>query len=249
MQELVRKLNELNESFDIMYENRPLTNIYCRIFNADFNHGGRYYKADILQMSNSETPRIDIKIDGESVVEVDFNNLHIRLAAAEHGLLDKLPDDPYAIDGGREFDRKIVKMAVNIMLNAKKRKSAILALAGSVDFDGSMFENAADVVAFVEKRLSFMKEVFFQPDSYGLYLQSLDSRIASLVIKSFVDIGEAILPVHDSFVVRKDMMAYLVVAMQDAFRAVTSVDCSVPLTAKSRLWQGDDAYIQIEKFR
>ena len=48
---IVEKLNKINELHDIRDgEGTVMTNIYSRIFNKDFEHGGRYFHSDALKI-------------------------------------------------------------------------------------------------------------------------------------------------------------------------------------------------------
>lgn len=67
MRQLVVDLNKLNESVPILTGDGPrLSNIYSRIFNESFNYGGRFYRADVLQLHSKDgNQRLDITIDGQ----------------------------------------------------------------------------------------------------------------------------------------------------------------------------------------
>src|SRR3954469_5945751 len=70
---------------------------------------------------------LESMIDGVShpMMEIDYSALHITMAYAEAGAM--VPTgDLYEIEG---FDRQAVKGAVNVLFNAKSRKSAVLAIA------------------------------------------------------------------------------------------------------------------------
>jgi hypothetical protein len=99
MRQLVVDLNKLNESVPILTgDGQRLSNIYSRIFNESFNYGGRFYRADVLQLHSKDgNQRLDITIDGQPVVEVDFQNLHFRIAAViDGGFIEDVPIDMYA---------------------------------------------------------------------------------------------------------------------------------------------------------
>ena len=52
-------------------------------------------------------------------------------------------------------------------------------------------------------------------------LQKTDSDIAALVLKGLVGLSEGFVPIHDSFVVREDVLEQLIEIMQDAFKQIT----------------------------
>lgn len=75
MEGTVRQLNKINEQAVVRDENRQImTSFYCRIFNENFSYGGRFYKADILQLKNKKTKsRLGVTINDSPVIEVDYS--------------------------------------------------------------------------------------------------------------------------------------------------------------------------------
>lgn len=229
IEDFVRNLNELNESHDILDKNGyRLSNLYCRIFNTDLTHGGRYYRADILNIDNSDNYRLDITMDGESVVEVDYSGLHIHIAAAENGTLEHLPDDPYSLVGV-EGDRKVVKLATNIMLNCRSKRSAVAAINRELERVKSSYTSGVKLYEDIHSAFSFVGDVFGRQDSYGLYLQSQDSKLATKVMEPFLEMNMPILPVHDSFITKQRMVEVLCWKMGEAFRETFGTECWVPV--------------------
>ena len=109
-----------------------------RIFNGSFERGGRFYchGASFQNMPAGNRRDLQCMIDGvlHPMVEIDYSTLHITMAYAEAGA--KVPrGDLYAIAG---FDRRLVKIAVNIMFNAANRRSAILAIAKALHDDATL---------------------------------------------------------------------------------------------------------------
>ena len=152
-------------------------------------------------------------IDGilHPMVEIDYSTLHITMAYTEAGA--KVPaGDLYAIPG---FDRRLVKIAVNIMFNAENRRSAILAIAKAVHDDEALQEASglcrrqhifgyqrfsAGVVTAIEHRHHKIRK-FFNSDC-GARFQRLDSDMAMQIMTEMIEItGRCPLPVHDSFLV------------------------------------------------
>lgn len=239
--ELVQNLNKINEACIIRVgDAKPLTNFYCRIFNTDMDHGGRFYKSDVLRIKNKKTStRLEITIDGEEIVEVDYNSLHFRICAAKEGIdtfslpkdvyMDILPDDEKT-----DMNRLIVKLAVNIMFNAKDKKSAQKAIQEEVnkykDDPDMTFTKGAYVHFLIMEAFPKFSKYFCRDDSYGLRLQNDDSWLAHKVLKYFVDQGKPCLPVHDSFIVKRSDIDLLTKAMGDSFREQFDVEDWVPVT-------------------
>ena len=140
MHELVIHLNERNEQSVVRDKNGLLlTNIYCRVFNELWTQGGRYYRGDVLSIKNRGTDdRLRITIDGGSVCEVDYSNLHFRIVAAQFKAMpeESIPQDVYSDvleDSDNSVDRGIIKESINIMFNCGSRKQAISAINGSLN--------------------------------------------------------------------------------------------------------------------
>lgn len=255
MKDLVLRLNKLNEQSTILTgDGYRLSNIYSRIFNETFSQGGRFYRADILQLHTKDgNQRLDITIDGKPVVEIDFQNLHFRIAAVIEGMdMHDIPMDMYADileDVTNKIDRRIVKLAVNIMFNCKSVESAKRAIQGEInslsaeDKEKYTLGNAKSVMALIEMNYSDFSEMFCNEDSFGRVLQNLDSHLAADVLEVFVQKGIPILCVHDSFVVAKENLEMLAVTMADKFRERFKTDCSVPMSIK---WKDSDMNV-VEK--
>ena len=120
--------------------------------------------------------------------------------------------DLYAIEG---FDRRLVKIAVNIMFNAESRRSAILATAKALHDDPTLCaasglrahqmwwtyqtfsKNLLEAIEHRHRRI----EDYFNSDC-GARFQRLDSDMAIEVMTLMIRrTGRCPLPVHDSFLV------------------------------------------------
>lgn len=242
MEEVVRKLNHMNESFDIRTgDGRVMTNFYCRIFNESFAYGGRFYKADVLAIKNKDTDaRLDIEIDGEPVCEIDFCNLHFRIASALEDMdVDELPLDVYSgilEDETNTVDRRIVKLSVNIMFNCFKEERAEEAIRKELNTmtpeeKGKYTLGGAKAVILLiyDAYPQFIKK-FCSSDSYGRVLQNADSHLANDIIEVMIDKNIPCLPVHDSFIVPMKHADLLSSVMGGCFRKRFGVDYPVPIT-------------------
>ena len=139
MREEVAVVNEGLSRLDLrQFGKRVEIPIGRRIFNGSFERGGRFYchGASFQNMRARHRRDLECMIDGvlHPMVEIDYSTLHITMAYTEAGA--KVPrGDLYAIDG---FDRRVVKIAANIMFNAENRRSAILAIAKALHDDATL---------------------------------------------------------------------------------------------------------------
>jgi hypothetical protein len=117
MREQVRILNDNLAQLDLRYHGRKVDiPIGRRIFNESFDRGGRFYchGTSFQNMPAGRRREHELVIDGTAhpMLEIDYSNLHIRMAYSEAG--ERIPlGDQYAIHG---FDRALVKVAVNTLL-------------------------------------------------------------------------------------------------------------------------------------
>ena len=216
MREQVAVVNESLSRLDLrQFGKRIAIPVGRRIFNGSFERGGRFYchGASFQNMRARNRRDLECMIGGvlHPMVEIDYSTLHITMAYAEAGA--KVPrGDLYAIEG---FDRRLIKIAVNIMFNAQNRRSAILAIAKALHDDAAMCA-ASGVDAhqmwwtyqtFTKNLLEAIEhkhrqiEDFFNSDC-GARFQRLDSDMAMEVMTRMIQrTGRCPLPIHDSFLV------------------------------------------------
>ncbi len=228
MRKVVQALNEVNASYTFIdSDGRLLDNSQIvRIFNGSFASGGRFYRHDILTLSNSILDdngqkvrlepcktRLGVTIDGEDVAEVDFVCLHPTLLYDLCRLERPWLNDLYSYLGAvAENERNALKVAVNVLLNARSKRSAICAIDNDLPKHGLKW-NGADVVRGIEEKLLDVKSRFCNNVSTGLWLQNVESEIMSRVVSNFVAANAPLLPVHDSAIVREKDVDTLVQSM------------------------------------
>lgn len=258
MSKVVRDLNVLNESHIIRDRNGDImTNIYCRIFNETFDHGGRFYRADVLGLQHKVGDlygRWHITIDDSNVCEIDYGNLHFLIASELNGIdRDNLPTDVYSgmiPDENNSVDRGVVKLAVNVMLNSKDYKGARGAVQRHInklskeDKEQYTLGNGSDVLDMVFSAYPQFSDILCKSESYGLVLQNHDSNLASDVVEVFIEKGYPILIVHDSFITKVEHMNLLCDTMGDCYRKRFNSTLPVPVGAA---WKELDGTIMQRK--
>lgn len=239
---VVKKINILNDICTVRdKQGNVLNNFYCRVFNNDFGHGGRFYRADVLRVPHSEgrLGRYDITINGNPVVEIDYGNLHFRIAATREGIdLSKVASDVYMgvlePEEKTESNRAIVKLAVNIMFNSLDDRKAKQAIQSEInlkfkDKQDLTLRTGTEVFNRVKVAYPQFDSLFCNGDGYGSVLQNYDSELAACVLDVMADKNIPCLPVHDSFIIERQHQRILEETMGDCFRKLFQVDVPVPV--------------------
>jgi len=255
----VRNLNTYNalaRSVVIGVGDRSLDVQLKKVFNnSSFELGGRNYMIGAGVVTRED--RSIMTIDGEKTVELDFKALHPRIAATLDGIQLDATFDPYQIEVvgmDSAVSRYFGKWAVLILLNTGKtvgsngqfsynvaRKALISQLRGreEVDFDkreltikGTTYKlpayiDYADIIQKCLERNDYIRLWFHE--SSGLKLQNYDSKIMDLIISRFNEMGEIIIPVHDSIVVKEKLEPIAREIMEGCFSQVlgNSFNCVI----------------------
>jgi hypothetical protein len=224
---VINRLNETNAKFKFTDEHgEEFQNWYSRIFNnSNFQEGGRFYKASVLNIPNKEKNRLRIKIDNEPVVEVDYTALHIFMLAEKLKCADQLGDDPYMLV--ENIDRTAVKLAVNIMFNCTSRLQAVQSINSKMQEIGYKAHSGSQIVTAIFKAFPQLKDEFCNKNCTGLKLQNQDSWMTHYVANVMSTLGKPFLPVHDSGVVRAQDEALLIQLMCEAYNHTLKTDSIV----------------------
>jgi hypothetical protein len=225
---VLNRLNTVNSRFVFTdHDGLEFTNYYSRIFNNEnFEEGGRFYKANVLNIENKESKnRLRILIDGKPVVEVDYTALHLFILAERKGIADTLGDDPYKRVQG--IDRSIVKLAVNTMLNCSSRLQAVQSVNSDIRQLGYKEHSGSEIVSAIFKAFPEFKDDFCYKQCSGLYLQNADSWMTQYVANTMSTLGKPFLPVHDSGLVLAEDKHLLIELMCNAYKEILKVDSIV----------------------
>lgn len=211
--EMRQQLTEYNNSLrntsidtgaiDLKYKHDPTNITVKRIFKKDFGSGGRFYGGFWENMPRED--RLKLMLEGGAVVELDYANLHPRIAYAMKGIA--IAGDLYSIDG---CSRSEVKKAFQVLFNCESRKHAI----NTVRSLG--IKNVEQLLTKIEEAHEQIKASFYNPP-FGMVLQNTDAWIAERVLKKMAEQGIPCLPIHDSFIVGRKYEAELHEAMDSAF--------------------------------
>lgn len=211
-----RSLEQLNEAIRSTDISDNVASPMVRIFNRDFRRGGRFYAQGGGWQSMKKEARKQIAIAGESVVEIDYKTLHPAILYAKAGA--PLPKDCYAIDG---WPRPLVKIALLVLINAKDRVSARLAIANHDPMAANAVPGSQEAIAAAARLIDDVRRVHrpiawaFHADK-GAELMNIDSDLAETVMHLMLRQGVVVLPVHDSFLVPASKAELLEEAMLKA---------------------------------
>jgi hypothetical protein len=191
--------------------------LFYRVFNGDFQHGGRWYGP--AWQSMPEELRKLITLDGSPTYEHDYRSCHPRLLCANAGLNFPFEDpsfDFYRLPG---FEREHVKAATTILLNAPSLRSARGALVKEL-----AKADIADPVSLAKTLCKAVPAARRELKPYwgtgiGLRLQRIDSDICARVQAELRAQSIPVLSIHDSFIVpvaaRRLLKLIMETAMQD----------------------------------
>lgn len=211
-EELRRQMREGNTLLDL--SGRSL----YRVFNdGDMSKGGRYY-GPYYQGIPSKL-RCWFYLNGQPTVELDFKCLHPSILYAE--AFEPIPDDCYDLPGyDRARFRPLIKRALNVFINAKKREKAAQSLVyrwqmertpnSGIRKEKHVWDSLPDVRTEHEAREHANKLLDALTEHHrpiankfgsdeGKRLQGLDAAIAGRVLSETASIHCPIMIFHDGF--------------------------------------------------
>lgn len=193
-----------------------------RVFNYDWDHGGRLYGGWWQTVPKSIRPYI--LMAGEPTEELDYKTLHPRLLFLRAGI--ELDFDPYSVPGLETADhRNLGKKTFNRLLNRKVMQGRSPTSIRGQRGDRAQLPKGykfKDYLAQLLQPLDPIRQWFGSGE--GLRLQREDSDLAIRVMTALANHGVAALPVHDSFIVQKRNRGILQAAMVESFREIYGVE-------------------------
>ena len=189
-----------------------------RIFSrGSMSFGGRLYGGWWQSIPSVYRPHITI--DGHMTCEVDFSTISLRIIYASVGESIDPEADLYHIglpgwSGEADPRRKPIKVFVNAMMNDQSGNYRLPKT--TLDSIGITHK---ELKAKVLDRHSKIAEKL--TDGVGLSTQLIDSQIAERVVLSMLAQDILVLPIHDSFIVRRGMGQALKTTMQNVFEQAT----------------------------
>jgi hypothetical protein len=201
----MRLRDKNGDVYGIHLRDRPYFTVFSQ---RSWKKGGRKYGP--WAQNIPKDIRAHITIDGKPTAERDFGQTHGRILCAR-AKLDIDVHDIFDISG---FDRKLVKLAFYILINAATETQAINAIAHKLKRKGARAEAVAVVAAIKDK---FPALAPYLHAGIGLELQRVDAEIAETVLLDLLRKAIVALPIHDSFIVRANDAGPLEEAMDTAW--------------------------------
>jgi hypothetical protein len=180
-----------------------------RIFNnRSWREGGRLFGGFWMSMKKEDRTRI--RIDGETIAEVDYRQLYPTLAYVRARA--EMPDGDFYDIAGNRSSRAGWKKLINAMLFAEKR-------LGSWPENTKMHFPAGlklrDAVRMIEEKHAPLVPLF--GTGIGYKLMYFESEMLIAVISHLFENGIVALPLHDAVLVGRSNAIAAQNAMQDEF--------------------------------
>jgi len=191
-----------------------------RVFNQDFNMGGRFYNG--IESNMPKALRKNLYINGKQTVELDYSGLHIRMLYNLESI--NPPGNCYDdLANGNPELRKLYKLIALVSINAGSEKKAFMAIRHSlINSDlKTLLPDLTDnsIKYFYDNWLNTHPKIskYFNSD-IGIKLQNYDSKISSRIIKHFTKKTIPILVVHDSFIINEEYKEQLEEIMKREYK-------------------------------
>ena len=206
-----------------------------RIFSrGDWEANGRFY-GGFWQQIGSEY-RHHLRINGHRTVELDYSSLHPNILLVEQG---NCPcEDVYSL--GTEpilprFDlltqRKIMKMAVMMLLNAHSISKAYFALMNTYKTPKGDAKDPRSTITYSEFEKYVEAFINRHPSlenligkDQGIRLMYVDSQIIEAIINNFISQNLPILCVHDSIIVEEQHVELARAEMKAATKKILGTE-------------------------
>lgn len=191
-----------------------------RIFNIDFQHGGRFYRG--VESVVPQEIRKYFAFNDKPTVELDYSGLHLRMLYNENKV--NIRKDPYTIDkSGNPYLRNVLKIMSLTMINAADKTAAIKSIRREMQNELLYYNILPDVKHKTIETLcdKFVKahkpieKYFFSGE--GVRLQNIDSNITNDIVNYFTSKGIFIMVIHDSYIIDADYENELLAYMKFAY--------------------------------
>ena len=193
----------------------PNENLYRTFNNSSFEEGGRHYGH--WAQNIPKHLRKNLVINGKETVEIDFKSFHPRLLYALEGIALPIDFDPYIEIEGCTRDE--VKQLFQIVVNSKSPQSAQKAIQEGIrNGDIASGVDAKKALTQLEEAHPDLKRYFYS--GIGIKLQYIDSRMTAKLMGKLRSELIPMIPVHDSYIVRRNDLHTLELLMDQSIKEV-----------------------------
>lgn len=204
---------------------KPFKRIFATSGPVQFNLHGRLYAGQVggWHQGLPKTERHLIRINGESIVEIDWQSLHLRLAYVE-AQCSPPAGDLYAIPG-LELYRPALKIVC----------SAMLSIAGELTkLPPSVREASPDLPKqWTARRIAQTVKDYHAPIAHlfgkdrGIAYMNQDAALLMRVLIRLMGRGLPVLPLHDAILVQQSAKDIAIAIMQQAAMELLGVELPV----------------------
>ncbi len=221
--DILKVLNKLNMAIienDICLHDNKLDFSVKKIYNnSSYQYGGRnYLVGNNSQQAQAAATRLEITINKEPCVELDYKHLHPSILGDLAGVT--FPDnyDPYGIefDGmDKQLLRLICKKGLLMIINTDNPVSAMAALSNALTEEplksevvkakaNKMWPEGRVIHTIIEKLIEHNGYLMnCVSATTGLELMNIESQMCDIVIEKVLMEGEILIPLHDGFIVQR----------------------------------------------
>ena len=233
--DFLERYNSFSRTKDVRFKGDKLDTQIYKIFNTDFNHGGRSHMNCEYQRLSSKD-RTSVEIEGKKVVCYDYKGFEVSLAYSMNQEIMEM-DDPYRIpeliSEGYDPDiaRKIAKLAIIICLNVDSENDAKLAINKALSDNlkiNELYEKGkipdktipvSWVIEVVTENHYIINNLFFS--AKGLQVQNVGSAVNDYVLDYMMqNHNQLVIQTHDDFSVIEEYEEELKTTMFKAYEHV-----------------------------
>jgi hypothetical protein len=200
-------------------DNPPSPKPFKRIFATNgpiqFNLHGRLYAGQVggWHQGLPKAQRHLVRINGEKVVEVDWQSLHLHLAYAETQCTPPA-GDLYAVHRELDAHRKGLKVATSAMLSITGELSKLPPSVREASPDLPKQWTAKRIASAVKEYHAPIAHLFGKDK--GIAYMNLDSRLLLRTLVNLMNQGLPALPLHDAILIQTSAKDAAINAMQEA---------------------------------
>lgn len=233
--DFVSRWNDFSRDKDITFKGEKIDIQIYKIFNGDFDSGGRsHHNCDYQRQSKKDCK--DLEIEGSSVVCYDYKGFEPSIAYSMNQEIMEA-EDPYRIDSminmgyDKDVSRKLAKLVFIICLNVDSERSAQLAInkaiADNMNVEylhkkGLIPTKTIPVKVIIDKVKTchyLIEDLFFS--AKGLTVQNVGSAINDYILDHMMqNHKQVVMQVHDDFSVAEEYEEILKDVMKRAYEHV-----------------------------